>query len=160
MKRIPVKSPVAFLEIMNKKELKQINGYLKKQYDVSLDDNFAYMMNTKDNLYMCTRDVERLPLKEMRVSSIGLYIGEFIHGEFRLSIEGSQLFGSRAKRNIVELNKEEMEEWMKGESIPTKEINNGYVIVRYNQDYLGSGRIKNGVLLNFIPKVRRVQELA
>ncbi|MBI4440741.1 hypothetical protein HY639_01095 [Candidatus Woesearchaeota archaeon] len=157
MKRIPVAG--GFLEILNKKELKPINAALQKHYGTSLPGDYVYMLNTRDNLYMVSRAIEDLPLKELRVSSIGLYIGEWLHGELRLSIEGSQLLGPLAQRNVADLADADCALWMQGESIHSVG-DNGYVIIRHNGDFLGCGRRKDGVLLNYVPKTRRVKELA
>lgn len=149
MKRIPIFA--GFVEILSKKELKEINNYLQARFGAKLEGS-AYVKSTKGNIYMTTRNLGDVDLKNLRISSIGLYIGEMRKGEFRLSIEGSQILGPKAIKGIVEI--QEVAKWMKGESIPIGSSEVGYVIVKHGNDFLGCGRIKNGMLLNYVPKTR------
>ena len=146
--------------ILSRKELKPINAYLAAQYNAHLPENYAYILTRKSNLYACSRKIEELPLQKMRLSAVGLYLGEYAKGEFRLSIEGSQLLGVSAQRNTIELNKEEIHQWMKGESLQLSHHCSGFVIVMHKGDYFGAGRAKENVLLNYVPKIRRLQEIA
>jgi len=149
---------ISFFHVMSKRDQKPINAYLQKQFGVSLDRQFVYVLSNKSNLYMATPMLNALPLEHMRITTIGLYLGEWSHGELRLSIEGSQLFGPHATQNVFDLTNDELSLWMRGERLAKDAECVGYVIVRHNVDYLGCGRLKNGALLNFIPKTRRLQE--
>ncbi len=160
MKRIALLSRESFIEVLTKKDLKPINDYLKTHFGVQLENGFAYLLSTKNNLYMVTRQLQDVDIKRLRISSIGLYIGEWRKEELRFSIEGSQLLGHKASKSIIDLSSEEVGQWMRGQ--PLNKITNetGYVLVRHNKDYLGCGRVKDGSLLNFVPKTRWVKELA
>lgn len=149
-----------FLHILNKRAQKPINAHLQKQFGVSLDQRFVYVLSNKSNLYMATRMLDILPLMDMHITTVGLYLGEWSHGELRLSIEGSQLFGPSATHNVLDLRSDELLLWMKGEEFPKTGDYTGYILIRHNTDYLGCGRLKNGILLNYIPKTRRLQEIA
>jgi len=35
----------------------------------------------------------------------------------------------------------------------------GFVIIKHNKDFFGSGKFKDGRLLNFLPKIRRLKEV-
>ncbi|MEM3370881.1 MAG: hypothetical protein QW471_04300 [Candidatus Woesearchaeota archaeon] len=123
-------------------------------------DKFALMQDSNNNIFIISKGVSALnSVKHLRIDSAGLYFGELKNGNLRLSIEGSQIVGRHASKNIVKLSREECSEWMKGNSI-RKDIpsHQGYLIVKYENYFLGCGRIKDGMLLNFIPKVRRVSE--
>ena len=78
------------------------------------------------------------------------------NGELRLSIEGSQLIGKAAKKNVVEISDCQVKKWLFGNDIEIGTACEGFVIVRNKNDFLGTGKIKDGVLLNFIPKTRRI----
>lgn len=85
-----------------------------------------------------------------------MYIGEFKKGELRLSIEGSQLIGPHAKKNVVELDRNELRQWLRGEDLIKEVKEEGYVIMKSNNDFVGCGRVKEGKILNFVPKARRL----
>jgi NOL1/NOP2/fmu family ribosome biogenesis protein len=146
---------------LKSKEVKDVLKLIEKQWGCSLDfEGSALFRNNKDNLYLASRDVGRLPLDELRVTAIGCYIGELKHGELRPSIEGSQFIGPTATKNVVALDAAETEAWMRGEDLPKQADTTGFVIVRHGKDYLGSGKCKDGKLLNYVPKTRRLAEMA
>jgi NOL1/NOP2/fmu family ribosome biogenesis protein len=90
----------------------------------------------------------------------GVYFGKLDKkGKIRLSIEGAQLIGKKAKKNIIEVNHNEAAKWMKGENLkvePEKSENQGYIILKWKNYYLGCGELKNGIIRNYVPKDRRI----
>jgi NOL1/NOP2/fmu family ribosome biogenesis protein len=76
--------------------------------------------------------------------------------ELRLSIEGSQIIGKVAKRNVLELDDDLAKKWMSGEDFEIKTELNGFVIIKNRVDFLGCGRVAKGKLFNYVPKERRV----
>ena len=75
----------------------------------------------------------------------------------RLSIEGSQIVGLKAAKNVVDLDEEETKRWFKGEDLE-KECKDcsGFVVLRHKNDFLGTGKYTNGKILNYVSKTRRV----
>ena len=86
-----------------------------------------------------------------------MYFCEIDNKGIRLSIEGSQIIGPKATKNIVELSEEETRKWFKGEDIE-KECNNcnDFVILKRKNDFLGNGKYATGRILNYVGKTRRV----
>ncbi|OYT31976.1 hypothetical protein DRJ22_02320 [Candidatus Woesearchaeota archaeon] len=118
-----------------------------------LRDNEIFQ--SKDKFYLTNRNVEFIP-SGLRVNNLGLYIAEVKKGEIRLSIEGSQLIGPVASKNIFQITDEQLRQWFGGEDLSCDKNFSGFVILRHNDDFLGSGKFKNNVILNFVPKARRV----
>jgi len=83
-----------------------------------------------------------------------LYFLSIVKDGLRLSIDGSQLF--KAKKNILELDKKGFEKWMTGEEL-ILEKENGYFLIKYNDDFLGCGKSTGNKILNYVPKARRVK---
>lgn len=152
-------------EVLNSKKAKNVLRLLKQQWEFKEGLDCGFLQKEND-LFLVTTAVDRIELKELNVNSIGMYFGELRHATLRLSIEGSQIIGKRAKKNVIELNDEQLRQWLKGEDIEltTTEINNSsndcennsFAIIKHNNDFFGCGRIKDGKLLNFVPKARRV----
>jgi NOL1/NOP2/fmu family ribosome biogenesis protein len=88
----------------------------------------------------------------------GLYLGEFGIGGIRLSLDGAQLIGPHATRQVVSLTSAQAEAWLRGESIDVEDRRSGYVVVRHQSDILGCGNLSRGRLHNFLPKDRRPQK--
>ncbi len=70
-----------------------------------------------------------------------------------------RIVGKRASKNVIRLNYEEMLLFMKGEDIEKSfPVEPGYVIVVWEEDVLGCGFYKNGVLKSQIPSKYRMQD--
>lgn len=141
--------------ILNSKETKQVLQLLKSQFDFTAKLDYAFLKN-KEDIYIISKDLSKIDTKKFRINNLGLYFGELKHNSIRLSIEGSQLLGHNCSKNILSLNREQMLAWLAGENIGINSEMKGYIIVKHNQDFLGSGVIKNGILLNHVPKERRL----
>lgn len=91
------------------------------------------------------------------IEGVGLYFAkEQIEG-IRLSIEGSQLMKEQITKNIFELNEKQSEEWMMGQDLNIKSENRGFFIMKYKDDFLGTGKFSAEKISNFIPKSRRLK---
>ena len=87
----------------------------------------------------------------------GIYFGRIESDGIRLTIEGAFLVGSKATKNVLELDDERARRYLAGKSVEIEENVNGWVILRWRNYYLGSTKAKNGRLLNYIPKERRLK---
>lgn len=143
------------LEILNSKQVKEVSALLKKQFEAVFDFQVLLKSN-KDKLYIINRDIGRIDLKKLRIDTMGLYFGEIKKGELRLSIEGSQLIGPLAKKNVLEIDNKLARLWLKGYDIPAETDMRGYVILKNNKDFLGCGKVAENRILNFVPKTRRI----
>ncbi len=110
----------------------------------------------KRKIYAYT-ECTNLNRQTLHIMHYGVYFGRFEKDGLRLSIEGSQLIGEKAKRNIVEVDYENAVKWMRGENIKVDTEACGYVILKWKNYYLGCAKIKNGTITNFVPKDRRVK---
>ena len=144
------------LKILNKKEVKAILELIKKQWGCDFKEDYAFLQNKDGKVFIVNKDIAKIDFKKIRINSVGLYFAEVRNNEIRLSIEGSQIIGPKAKENIIELNEKEAREWLKGFDID-KEINaENFVIIKHNNDYLGTGKVRNNKIFNFVPKTRRL----
>lgn len=145
-------------KILNTREAKQILRHLEDQWGFKEKIEMTFLMNEKDKIFIISNDLKILQKpEELRIDSLGLYFGELNKGEIRLSIEGSQIVGPKAGKNIIEVSRPEMTEWFKGKDIEKNiEGEPRYVILKHDTDFIGTGRYKDGKILNFVPKARRL----
>lgn len=144
------------LKVLNKKQTKVILGQIKEQWDADINlDSYAVLTNEKEKVYIVKRDVFDIEIEKLRINSLGIYFCELKKG-IRLSIEGSQLVGPKAQKNIAKINNEQAQKWIRGEDIKIKQEFEGFVIIKHETNYIGSGKFKEGTILNFVPKVRRL----
>ncbi len=149
------------LRILDRKEKKEFLGLLKKQFGFSEKLDYVFLINNKNRLFIVNKEIADVNLEKLKINSIGLYIAEFKNNEVRLSIEGSQLIAPKSKSNVIELDEKEVKDWLGGKDLKTKidEKTDGFVILKCGKDYFGSGKIKQGNILNFIPKARRLNNI-
>ena len=57
-----------------------------------------------------------------------------------------------------EISDEELKYWFNGENLARKNLS-GFVLIKNKNDFLGCGYAKEGIIINYIPKERRVKEL-
>ena len=146
------------LRILNKKQIKSILSIIKNQWGTDLEIEHAFLMSPKNKIYLVNKDISKLDLSKLNINNIGLYFGELTkNNELRLSIEGSQIVGEKAKKNVIEVNEKQAKQWFRGEFVETKEQGNAFVILKHNKDFLGCGRLVDGKVLNYVAKARRIQ---
>ena len=145
---------------MPSRELKVFFKLIENQYGKApeLFKKLAFIRG-KEKIYAITRDVEMIDLKKIHINSIGLYIAEVKNDQLRLSIEGAQLIGPNATKNVCELSTEQLKKWFQGQDIEAEGNYEGFVILKHGNDYIGSGKYKEGTILNFVPKARRLIEV-
>jgi len=86
----------------------------------------------------------------------GVYFGRIESDGIRLTIEGAFLVGPKATKNVVELDDKRARRYLAGESVEA-DAPDGWVLLKWRSYYLGSAKAKNGRLLNYVPKERRLR---
>jgi len=144
------------LKILNKKEIKGILSQIEKQWGAKLDIDLAFLKNQKNRIYLVNKDISKIELSKLRINTIGMYFCEVNPIGIRLSIEGSQIIGPKATKNIAELDENQGKQWIKGEDLEIKGDYSGFVIIKSDKDYIGTGKYKDGKIFNYVGKERRI----
>ena len=145
------------LKILNSKEIREIYELIEEQWGAKIKLDYGFLMNPKKRVFVVSKDISRIETLKLRINSAGMYFCEFDKLGIRLSIEGSQIVGPKATKNVVELDEDETKKWFKGEDLE-KECKDcsGFVILQNKNDFFGTGKYKNGKILNYVGKSRRV----
>lgn len=146
------------LKILNSKEIKEILKMIENQWGAKIKLEFGFLKNPKNRIFIINRDISKIDTSKLRINSAGMYFCETDKRGIRLSIEGAQIAGPHAKKNIVELNEDETRRWFRGEDLE-KQCGgcSGFVILKNGNDFLGCGKYANGKILNYVGKTRRIQ---
>lgn len=144
------------LKILCSREIKELLGLINAQWDAGFKPDYGFLRSEKDRIYIISKDVAQLEFEKIKMNSLGLYFAEHKKGDLRLSIEGSQIIGPGAKKNVAEISREKVLEWLRGDDIKIDGSFSGFVIVKHNDYFFGTGKFRQGVLLNFVPKARRL----
>lgn len=140
------------LSVLKTREVKKIIGFIEDRFDVKIDLNYVFFKNNKDRIYIVNREINKIDMRDLKVDTLGFYFCSEEKDGYRLSFDGAMMINAR--KNVVEVSNENKNLWMRGEDIPV-EHEDGYVIVKNGEDFLGCGKVKEGMLLNFVPKSRR-----
>ncbi len=148
-------------KILNSKEAREIERILEENYGCKFRlRDFIVLLTADDKVWICSRDLAKIDLKCLRrVNAIGLYFGKIKRNrKIQLSIEGSMLVGKTAKKNVALIK--DVEDYMKGKDVFTDCKNcekNNFVIVKYGNDFLGCGVLREGGRIeNILPKSRKM----
>jgi NOL1/NOP2/fmu family ribosome biogenesis protein len=150
-------NPRESLRILNSREKKEINQRVFEQWGCEFDKSLVFMLSNKEKLYLADTDIEKIDFKKIRIDHIGTYVATVDEKDVRLSIEGAQILGPSAKKNIIELSVEEMREWFRGLDILMEGLEQkGFMILKCGDDFIGSGKVTAKGMMNFVPKARRI----
>ncbi len=142
--------------VLNSKDRKHIRQFLNNQFGISsLPEGVFFCFSEKDNVYFANRDVFDEDQFLLRIKTFGLLFGSYLEDGFRLSIEGSQLVGSSATKNIFELSNQDKESWLQGLSLSVDlDFDEGEILLKQGNDFFGSAYFKEGSIKNVLPKSR------
>lgn len=150
------------LTILNTREVKKIKELLLSQFGYALQEDYAYLKNDKDKIFLINKDAAKLDWKKLIIDKLGLYFAEDKETEIRLSKEGAQLLVSEAKKNkkkllnVVELTTAETKAYFQGLDVEKDAgAHSKSIILQYKDNILGCAKYKEGKILNFLPKTYR-----
>ena len=149
------------IEEMNKKEVEKIEKIIEKNYGVKIKFKDILLKTSKDKIWIVSKDFKKNFFKNLKVNSIGLYFGRLKRNEkIKLSLEGAQLVGKKATKNLVEIDENELISFLQGFNVKKfKEKNaelNNFVVVKFKEDIVGIGILRSGYIENLLPKSRRI----
>lgn len=145
------------LKILNTKEVKNVYSLIKKQFGADVKLDYVFLISKKNKIYVVNKEVFDIDLSKLRVNSLGLYFGELRGDELRLSMEGSQLIGPKAIKNVLELDDKKAREWLRGYDLDLNSKCRGFLIIKHKGDFLGCGKAAGEKIMNYVPKIRRIR---
>ncbi|MFC1801553.1 hypothetical protein ACFLZB_03735 [Nanoarchaeota archaeon] len=148
------------LNILNTREIKGILKLLDSQFGFSSSLDYVFLKNDKGKVYIVSRGIGEIDLSKLKINSIGLYFGELKGTELRLSLEGSQIIGPLAEKNVVSLDEGLLKLYFAGHNLEMDlGSKNRFVILKFREDFIGCCKYKEGKILNFLPKEHRTVSL-
>ncbi len=143
---------------LNSAHVKDLLQILQEQYQTGkIKLPYRFYRNNKGRIFIVSPDIEKIDFKKLRINNLGLYFANHSDNSLRLTIEGSQIIGPLATKNVIEISKEEVTEWMRGEPLNKTITQTEFVIIKHENDYLGCGRKSGETIANFLPKSRRIK---
>lgn len=151
-------------KLLRRKYVKELISVIVEEFGINISGDYLFHKNTREKIFILKNDpaLESIDLSTLRVDRLGLYLGEYKNGFFRPSMQGAQFLLEQAKnqkitlKNTFELTKEQVEKVMKGKNIDLKgQPDTPAIILTYQDNAICFGQIKDGILLNYVPKTFR-----
>lgn len=89
---------------------------------------------------------------------LGLHVGTIDSNGFAPTIEGAQLLGVHAKKNVLSIPHAEAYALMSGERIASTSGGEGFVLLETDEVFFGAGYIKDGIINPLISPSRRIRK--
>ncbi len=150
------------LIILNSKDRKLILKDLRDMFGIeSIPEVIYFCFNKKEKVYIATREIFEMEREELRINTFGMYFGTIMKDGFRLSLEGLTYVKDQITKHIFELDTKKFEEWIMGSDleVENKEDDNTYLIMKYDADFVGVGKLKGTKILNYLPKSRKLKKV-
>ncbi len=148
------------LQILTQKEKQEILDLLKEGFGI-LKLPGIISKRGEERLFLFQGDFDENKIKLLEstipIERVGIYLGKMQEGQIRLSIDGAQLLKNQITKNIFEVDSKDMEKWMHGSELQIATGKRGFIIIKYKDDFLGTGKASESKITNFIPKSRRLK---
>ena len=152
-----------FQKILNEKEKSKIVDKLNEQFGI-IEVLGKIIMRGKERLFLYSGNLDEEEIEKLDslvfIERAGIYFAkiEEPNEDIRLSIEGTQILKEQINKNIFEIPEELVEDWMKGHELNVQSGMKGFVVMKFKDEFLGTGKASENKIGNFIPKNRRLRE--
>ena len=147
---------------MSEEEVEGLKRIIEKNYGCNIDfSSYDCYITKRNEVFITIKNLEEELIK--KVSYFGFYFGKLKRNEkIQLSVEGSQIVGKIASKNIAILNDENISRFMEGlecewENLINCETNN-FVLIKHGEDFFGCGILRENKIESLIPKARRIMK--
>ena len=145
-----------------------IRKVVEKNFDTTLDENLDFEIR-KERIYVFKKELRYiynfLKEKKIRLENLGIYFGKLKKNDkIQLSIEGSQLVGKTAKKNVIEIkNYDELKKFLTEEkNLKVEDFNvekHNFPIVKYKDYIVCSAASLENEIKSLFPKNAKKQLL-
>jgi NOL1/NOP2/fmu family ribosome biogenesis protein len=150
------------LKFLNKQEKEKLISQLNEQFGIEkLPWEVAKF--GKERIILFSGEISEKELFKLdayaRIEGVGIYFAKIDEKtkDIRLSIEGANLLKNQITKNIFEMNEEQAGQWMLGQELNITTGKKGFYIMKFKDDVLGTGKISENKISNFVPKSRRLK---
>lgn len=149
--------PIKFFSQQEKKELL---NHLKEQFGIN-EIPWTLARWGKERIIIIPESISKKEIESVddagRIENLGLYFAKEDIDGVRLSIEGSNLLKNQIMKNVFEMDEKQLEAWMLGQQLNVPIEKKGFLIMKYKDDFLGTGKASENRITNFVPKSRRLK---
>lgn len=159
------------IQVLDKTKKRKVLENLEYLGKLKMNELF---IRTGDRVRIFSGDLTNKQIMKLwslfQIEGIGLYFAKDFkdkrgNQETRISLDALHLIKDQIEDNIIELNEEQKDRWLRGNNIELNEEQRkkyseilGFVAVKYGNDFIGTAKLtEQKVLLSFLPKERRIK---
>jgi NOL1/NOP2/fmu family ribosome biogenesis protein len=146
-------------EFIKTPEKRRIIEELKEQFGIE-DLPYLLIQTGKEKIRAFSGSLSKEDIvslgKIANVEIVGLYIASSRDSEIRLSMDGLHLLKEQISKNILEINDEQLQLWLRGSDLPIQ-AEKGTLAIKYKGDFIGCGKSNGQTIFNYVPKERRLK---
>ena len=140
-------------------ERKELFEFFEQRFGIGRQEfeGLEFYEKSKGRVFAINKDAFDF-LDKVKTVSAGLLFARK-HATIKPSSNIIQIFGKRATRNILVIDKEQAKSYIRGFDLEVEDKGNcanGYVIVKYKDYPLGIGLLKENTLKNMLQKGKRI----
>jgi len=147
------------MKLVTSSEKKEVIEKLENQFGIK-NLNYLFLRFGKDKIRIYSgnfsRDEIKILDKSIRIENAGLYFARVQSDGIRLTIDGVQLIKEQITKNVLEINDDEAEKWLKGNDLTIK-TDRAFKVIKNKSEFLGCGKSTGDKITNFVPKERRIK---
>ncbi|MBS3091186.1 hypothetical protein J4217_01930 [Candidatus Pacearchaeota archaeon] len=149
------------IQFIKSKEKQQIAGQLNEDFGIS-ELNYLLIESGKEKIRGFSGSLSKEEIMKLgklaNIELIGAYlIKKESKTDLRLSFDACIILKDQITKNIVEIDDEKFNSWIRGNDIEVSGIS-GNPIVKYKEDFFGCGKSNGIKIFNYVPKDRRLRK--
>lgn len=148
------------IKIFSQSEKQRILNKLNEQFGINELSGTITMLGS-ERIFLFQGDFTEKQIQKLSntipIERTGFYFAKEQNDAIRLSLDAAHLLKEQITKNIFELNQEQAEQWLHGNELNIETNLRGFIILKYKEDLIGTGRASENKITNFIPKNRRLR---
>ncbi|MBU0760572.1 MAG: hypothetical protein KJ600_06445 [Nanoarchaeota archaeon] len=140
-------------------EKRKILAGLEEQYGIT-DLPYLLIETGKKRLRAFSGSLSKEEISDLaqltNIELIGMYLISRKDNDLRLNFDAISLLRNQITKNIVGINKDQFELWIRGHDLEI-ETQRGIVIISFENELVGIGKSNAEKIFNYLPKERRIK---
>ena len=147
------------LQFLKSKEKRALVEELEEQYGIT-ELPYLLLETGKQKIRGFSGHLSKEEIVQLtrltNVEIIGAYLINQKDQNARISFDAIQLFKEQITKNIIEINNQQLQLWLRGYDLEIQ-APRGIVVLKYQEDLVGIGKSNTEKIFNYVPKERKLK---
>lgn len=147
------------IKFIKSNEKRRLASELSEKYGVT-DIPYLLIESGKEKVRAFSGHLSKEEITELNntvnLEVMGLYFLRKEH-DLRLSLDAPHLLKDQITKGIIEISEDQLRDWIRGHDLHIERPSGTYLI-KFKEDFIGSGKSNGKKILNHIPKDRRLKK--